>query len=134
MKTRKQEEELPGKTTTLDALDRRAFLTAAVGAFVAPTLAAAERDWTGQTPMRYPDSDILSLDPRFDKYKIGNTTIKRLATGYLWAEGCAWNGSSRYLVWSDIPNNRQLRYLDEDGHVSVFRNPAGNSNGNTFDF
>jgi gluconolactonase len=51
----------------------------------------------------------------------------------LWAEGCAWNGVGRYLVWSDIPNNVQLRWLEEDGHVSVFRNPAGNSNGNTFD-
>jgi gluconolactonase len=52
----------------------------------------------------------------------------------LWAEGTAWCGAGRYLVWSDIPNNVQHRWLEEDGHVSVFRNPAGNSNGNTFDF
>lgn len=51
----------------------------------------------------------------------------------LWAEGPAWNGVGRYLVWSDIPNNVQLRWLEEDGHVSRFRFPAGNSNGNTFD-
>jgi gluconolactonase len=51
----------------------------------------------------------------------------------LWAEGPAWNGVGRYLVWSDIPNNIQHRWLEEDGHVSVFRNPSGNSNGNTFD-
>ena len=49
----------------------------------------------------------------------------------LWAEGPAWNAVGRYLVWSDIPNDVQLRWLDEDGHVSVLRRPAGNSNGNT---
>jgi len=52
----------------------------------------------------------------------------------LWAEGPAWNGVGRYLLWSDIPNDRQLRWLEEDSHVSVFRKPAGNSNGNTFDY
>jgi gluconolactonase len=52
----------------------------------------------------------------------------------LWAEGPAWNGVGRYLVWSDIPNNVQMRWLDDDGHVSVFRNPSGYSNGNTFDW
>jgi gluconolactonase len=139
MNTRRQSQlEESATKTESNTLDRRAFLrtatTAAVGALIAPALSAADRDWSGKSPVRYPDADIISLDPRFDKYKIGNTPIQRLATGYLWAEGCAWNGSSRYLVWSDIPNNRQLRYLDEDDHVSVFRNPAGNSNGNTFDF
>ena len=52
----------------------------------------------------------------------------------LWAEGPAWNAVGRYLVWSDIPNDIQHRWLDEDGHVSVFRRPANNSNGNTFDW
>jgi gluconolactonase len=52
----------------------------------------------------------------------------------LWAEGPAWSGVGRFLVWSDIPNDLQMRWLDDDGHVSVFRNPAGNSNGNTFDW
>ena len=52
----------------------------------------------------------------------------------LWAEGPAWNGVGRYLVWSDIPNNVQHRWLDDDGHVTVMRNPSNNSNGNTFDF
>jgi gluconolactonase len=108
---------------------RRAFLGAVAGA-----AAAAERDWTGARPVRYPDPDIVVLDKRFAKYKIGNTPIRRLHTGMLWAEGPAWNGSGRYLVWSDIPNDMQLRWLEEDGHVSVFRQPAGNSNGNTFDW
>jgi len=107
---------------------------AAAGAALAPALSAAERDWTNKNPVRYPDPDILVLDPRFEKYKIGNTPIQRLYTGTLWAEGPAWNGVGRFLLWSDIPNNRQMRWLEEDGHVSVFRQPAGNSNGNTFDF
>ena len=58
----------------------------------------------------------------------------RLWTGALWSEGPAWSAQGRYLVWSDIPNNRQLRWIEDDGHVSVFRMPSNNSNGNTFDF
>src|SRR5262249_19510095 len=84
-------------------------------------------------PKRYPDQDIVVLDKRFEKYKIGNSAIERLGTGYRWAEGCAWNAQGQYLVWSDIPNDRQLRWLNEDGHISVFRKPAHYSNGNTFD-
>lgn len=112
-------------------LDRRSFLAAA-----SATVAAAQtpRDWSGKNPVRYPEPDVVSLDKRFDKYKIGNTPILRLHTGCLWAEGPAWNGVGRYLLWSDIPNNVQMRWLEEDGHVSTFRNPAGNSNGNTFDY
>src|SRR6185437_3882297 len=120
------------------ALDRRRFLAsaamAAAGTILASKSAAADRDWTGNNPVRYPDPDVIVLDERFAQYKIGNAPIQKLWTGALWAEGCAWNGVGRYLVWSDIPNNRQMRWLDEDGHVSVFRNPSGNSNGNTFDF
>jgi gluconolactonase len=119
------------------ALDRRAFLSAAVTATVgvmASPMLAADRDWSGNNPVRYPDPDILVLDQRFAKYKIGNTPIQRLYTGCLWAEGCVWSGVGRYVLWSDIPNNRQMRWLDEDGHVSVVRSPSGNSNGNTFDF
>jgi gluconolactonase len=120
------------------AIDRRQFLATAAmataGAVLAPNSSAADRDWSAHSPVRYPDPDIIVLDERFAQYKIGNTPIQKLWTGALWAEGCAWNSVGRYLVWSDIPNNRQLRWLDEDGHVSVFRNPASNSNGNTFDF
>jgi gluconolactonase len=65
---------------------------------------------------------------------IGNTIMQRLWTGALWAEGPAWSGLGRYLVWSDIPNNRQMRWLEEDGHVSVFRSATDYGNGNTFDF
>lgn len=117
---------------------RRAFLAGAAGVAAAVLAGgrarAEERDYASGRPVRYPDPDILVLDPRFEKYKIGNTPIQRLHTGTLWAEGTAWNGVGKFLVWSDIPNDRQLRWLEEDGHVSVFRQPAGNSNGNTFDF
>ncbi len=97
-----------------------------------PTPAA--RDYgPNAEPVRYPDPDVVALDKRFSKVKIGNSPIKRLHTGMLWAEGTAWNGVGKYLVWSDIPNDVQLRWLEDDGHVSVIRHPAGNSNGNTFD-
>ncbi len=122
-------------------MPRRSFLTlstAAAGLALAPKSpgaeAAPERDWTGAQPVHYPDPAILVLDPRFAKYKLGNTSIQRLWTGGLWVEGCAWNAGGRYLVWSDIPNSRQLRRLDEDGHVSVFREPSNNANGSTFDY
>ena len=83
---------------------------------------------------RYPNPDVMVLDKRF-KYKLGNTPILRLYRGTMWAEGPAWNGVGRYLIWSDIPNNEQLRWIEEDGHVSRrFRSPSNNSNGNIFDY
>jgi gluconolactonase len=117
------------------SLNRRHFLTATAGAAISVAAASAQqRDWSGNNPVRYPDPDIVVLDDRFAKYKLGNTPIQRLHVGTLWAEGPAWNVVGRYLIWSDIPNDRQMRWIEEDGHVSVFRQPAGNSNGNTFDY
>src|SRR5689334_6683263 len=122
--------------------DRRRFLAGAAAAFAATAWAAGDtaraqttpRDYGPDAePVRYPDPDVLVLDKRFASIKIGNTPIRRLHTGMLWAEGPAWNGVGKYLVWSDIPNDIQLRWLEDDGHVSVIRHPAGNSNGNTFD-
>jgi gluconolactonase len=120
----------------MQAFDRRSFLAGIGGAAMAAGTLEAQspRDWSGKEPVRYPDPDVVQLEKSFAKYKIGNTPIQRVATGMLWAEGPAWNGVGRFLVWSDIPNNRQMRRLEEDGHVSVYRNPAGNSNGNTFDW
>jgi gluconolactonase len=117
-------------------LDRRSFLRTTLATAAAASSASAQtpRDYATNAPVRYPEPDVVVLDPSFAKYKIGNTPIRRLAAGMLWAEGPAWNGVGRYLVWSDIPNNVQMRWLDDDGHVSVMRNPAGNSNGNTFDY
>jgi gluconolactonase len=82
----------------------------------------------------FTDPDILTVDPSFNGLRQPNAPIQRLYTGTLWAEGPAWNSQGRYLVWSDIPNNRQMRWLEDDGRVSVFRMPSNNSNGNTFDF
>jgi gluconolactonase len=126
--------------------DRRQVLTAILGVAITHSLSrtaigqetvspnATSRDWSGQNPTRYPDPDIIALDDRFRQYIVGNTPILRLYTGTLWAEGPAWNGVGRYLIWSDIPNNLQKRWIEDDGRVTEFRNPSGNSNGNTFDF
>lgn len=122
--------------------DRRSFLKLAIGgAALAPAALAqsvnpvpAPRDWSGNTPLQYPDPDVIALDKRFAPYIVGNTPMKRHYTGTFWSEGPAWNGVGRYLVWSDIPNNVQMRWSEEDGHVSVFRSPSHYSNGNTFDF
>src|SRR3954468_22960898 len=80
------------------------------------------------------DPDIIAVDPSFNDLAQPNTSIKRLYTGVLWAEGPAWSAQGRYLLWSDIPNSRQMRWIEDDGHVSVFRTPTNNSNGNMFDF
>lgn len=114
----------------MEPSNRRSFLTALAASAASSALA---RDWSGRTPERYPDPDVIPLEKEFEKLIQGNSPIRRLHTGMLWAEGPAWNGSGNYLVWSDIPNNAQMRYLPEDGHVSVMRNNANNSNGNTFD-
>ena len=82
----------------------------------------------------FTDPDIVAVDPSFSALVQANSSIKRLWTGALWAEGPAWSGQGRYLVWSDIPNDRQLRWLEDDQRVTIFRHPANNSNGNTFDF
>jgi len=74
-----------------------------------------------------------TLDPRFARLFNSNARVERLFTGCRWAEGPAYFAAGRYLVWSDIPNNRMLRYDETDGGVSVFREPSGNSNGNTVD-
>lgn len=93
------------------------------------------RDFTpGAQPVTYPDPDVITIDPAFNSLRLGNTPIQRLWTGGYWSEGPAWCSQGRYLVWSDIPTNRQLRYLEDDGRVAVFRSPSNNSNGNTFDF
>ncbi len=68
------------------------------------------RDFSpGAAPVTYPDPDLITVDPAFNALRLGNTPIQRLWTGGLWMEGPAWSSQGRYLVWSDIPNNRQLR-------------------------
>ena len=128
----------PEGRESAERVDRRNFLLKGAAAMAAITGMAPEafaRNFApGAEPTRYPEPDVVDLDPRFT-YKLGNTPIVRLYTGTMWAEGCAWNGAGRYLVWSDIPNDECLRWSEEDGHVGRrFRYPAGNSNGNTFDY
>ncbi len=100
------------------------------------TITQPPRDFSerGAPTTYFTDPDVLTVDPVFDGLRQPNAPIQRLWTGALWSEGPAWNSQGRYLVWSDIPNNRQLRWLEDDGRVSVFRAPSNNSNGNTFDF
>jgi gluconolactonase len=85
------------------------------------------------SPVRYPDPAIRVLDPRFAPYRLGNAAVERLATGFRWAEGPVWFGDGRYLLFSDIPNNRIMRWLEDTGEVSVFRSPSSYSNGHTRD-
>ena len=125
--------------TSTSTVSRRSFIAAAAVTAGVSALSkeSSARDYgKGQQPVRYPDPDILVLDDRFKNYKQGNSAIMRLyhSKRMIWAEGPAWNGVGRYLRWSDIPINVQLRWLEENGEVSVFRNPAENSNGNTFDW
>src|ERR1700730_10224211 len=121
-----------------DAVDRRGLLKTAA-ALAATTMIAPKalaRDFGPRAPPQpYPDPDNFVIENKPFKAKVGNPAIKRLYTGCLWAEGPAWNAAGQYLVWSDIPNNRQLRYLDDDGHISEqFHKPSNEANGNTFDF
>jgi len=73
------------------------------------------------------------IDPRFGRLAFIHVHVEKLYTGCRWAEGPAWFAAGRYLVWSDIPNDRMLRWDETDGSVSVFRQPSMNSNGHTVD-
>lgn len=83
--------------------------------------------------VRYPDPALQSLDGRFDGYKLGNAAVERLWNGARWSEGPIWFGDMRCLYFSDIPNDRMLRWDETTGAVSVFRQPSNFSNGNTRD-
>jgi gluconolactonase len=91
----------------------------------------AADQWTPN--LRYPDASVTALDPRFNKYKLPLASVERLWTGARWCEGPVWFGDLRCVIWSDIPNNRMLRWEEESGAVSVFRQPSNNANGNTRD-
>lgn len=114
-------------------MNRRTFLTAGGAVGVAATLPVprAVADW--QPSQRYPDPLVKVIDPSFAKYRLNLAKVERIATGMRWAEGPVWFGDGRFLLWSDIPNNRIMRWDEESGAVSVFRKPANNSNGNTRD-
>ena len=113
------------------SLTRRKFLASsgAVAALAAVPRAIAE--W--QPSPRYPDPLIRILDDSFARYRIGLAKVEKIASGMRWCEGPVWIGDGRYLLWSDIPNNRIMKWEEESGVVSVFRKPSNNSNGLTRD-
>jgi gluconolactonase len=103
---------------------------------VLPPIVPTGREFGPDAPPTtyFNDPDVITIDPAFNSLIQGNTPIQKLWTGALWAEGPAWNSVGKYLIFSDIPNNRQMRWLEDDGDVTVFRSPSNNSNGNFFDF
>ncbi len=128
----------------LNHLTRRGMLAGA--AAIAPTLAHAQQLAPSSSvmngrvygpdapPNTYPDPDILRLDPSANEIFLGHSSIKRVKTGFEWAEGPAWSGEGQYVVFSDVSGDVQYRYIWETGEVTPFRRQSFNSNGNTFDF
>jgi gluconolactonase len=112
-------------------LDRGAFLTVGTAAAAGAVARQAFAEW--QPSQRYPDPSIKILDPSFARYRVSLAKIERLGTGFRWCEGPVWFGDGRYVLWSDIPNNRIMKWEDETGAISVFRKPSNNANGNTRD-
>ena len=112
-------------------MTRRTMLAAATGALTVAGDRRASAD--SQPSLRYPDPAIRILDPSFAKYRLNLGGIERLATGMRWSEGPVWFGDGRYVLWSDIPNDRIMRWDEATGRAGVFRNPSNNSNGLTRD-
>src|SRR3954452_2262192 len=86
-----------------------------------------------RTIVRYPDPAVETIDPRFEQYHLVGAAVERLWIGGRWTEGPVWFGDGRFLLFSDIPNDRILRWSEETGQTSVFRAPSGSANGNTRD-
>ncbi|MGN6457306.1 MAG: SMP-30/gluconolactonase/LRE family protein [Achromobacter mucicolens] len=106
---------------------RRRLLGAALALAPASLVHAQSFSFTPQ--QRYPDPSVRILDPEFSKYRIYSSSVEQLATGFRWLEGPVWFGDGRYLLVSDIPNNRILRWDETTGEISVFRQPSNFSNG-----
>ncbi len=116
------------------AMERRSFLKAAGGSALAVASAAAGAQSFSFLPnQRYPDPNVLILDPSFAKYRIYSSTIEQVATGFRWAEGPAYSAKGGYLLFSDIPNNRIMKFDEATGKTTVYREKANYANGNTFD-
>ena len=82
---------------------------------------------------RYPDPNVQVLDPAFSVLRLPLASVEQLASGCRWSEGPVYFGDGRYVLWSDIPNDRILKWEEETGAVSVFRKTSYNANGNTRD-
>ena len=116
-------------------LTRRNILAAA-GATAATTIlsrAAGAQSFAFTPNQRYPDPSVQILDPSFAKHRIYSSTIEQVATGMRWAEGPVYFPDGGYLLCSDIPNNRIMKFDEKTGSFTVFRNNANYANGNTRD-
>lgn len=112
-------------------MNRRDFLAASGALSAVAVTRCLGAEW--QPSERYPDPAVRVIDPSFAKYRLNLAKVEKIASGMRWSEGPVWFGDGRYLLWSDIPNNRMMRWDEETGVVSVFRKPSNNSNGNTRD-
>ena len=102
----------------------RRNLLAGAGAAAASTLlarTAAAQSFPFSPNQRYPDPAVQILDPGFAKYRIYSSTVEQVATGMRWAEGPAYFPEGGYLLFSDIPNNRIMKFDEKTGQTSVFR-------------
>jgi gluconolactonase len=109
---------------------RRSMLAGAAATAAAVTSSTAQA-W--EPSERYPDPAVQILDPSFAKYRLALAGVERLATDMRWCEGPVYFGDARCLLWSDIPNNRIMRWDEGSRRVSVYRAPSNNANGNTRD-
>ena len=126
--------------TTASAKAASATTVTPFGQSGAPTRSTDRLPLGPLSGSRYPDPHLESLKkpkvsfgpdgfPAF----AGTGAVERVATGFRWAEGAVYFPAGRYVLFSDIPNNRIMRFSEDDGHISVFRQPSMNSNGNTID-
>jgi gluconolactonase len=129
--TRQQKNSFDTKGGNSMNTSRRTLLTAGAATAALAAMPRAFAQW--QPSQRYPDPSIRIIDPSFARYRIAQTKVERIASGMRWCEGPVWFGDGRYLLWSDIPNNRIMRWDEETGSVRVFRKPSNNANGNTRD-
>ena len=115
------------------AMSRRDVLGAGAAA-VAATALTPPATFGGWEPSEtYPDPAVKVLHPSFARYRLFNASVERLYTGARWSEGPVWFGDLRCVLWSDIPNDRILRWDEETGATNVFRKPSNQANGNTRD-
>lgn len=120
--------------TTPTTHERRRFLRAAAGTGLATASGwALAQSFDFKPHQRYPDPSVQILDPSFARYRIYSSTVEQVATGMRWAEGPVYFPEGGYLLWSDIPNNRIMKFDEKTGAVSVFRAQANYANGNTRD-
>ena len=114
-------------------LERRSFMVAGAVAAAEFGSGAGAFHSVAAEPIRYPDPSLKVVDPRFQPLILGNAAVERIAAGCRFNEGPVWFGDGRYLLWSDIPSDRIMKWEEETGAISVFRKPSNYANGNTRD-